>query len=107
MRATSTLSPTADPARVVIKPAGSRLTPAEPSLLERAEALRDAVLKSKLSHPNPWHYTSKARAWVQRAQRVVDDIAAGKDPDTCRQALEALAGEVEGDVDFQEARQLF
>src|SRR5262249_31669228 len=100
MSATSTLSRTPGPIRVVIKSAVSRLTPAEPSL-------RAALLKGTLSRPDPWQHPSRARLWVQRAQGVVDDIATGKDPDACRRGLEALTREVEGDADFQEARQLF
>jgi hypothetical protein len=93
--------------RVVVTPAVPRASATEPSLLKRAEELRDAILRSKLSHPNPWDYTPRVRIWAPRAQQVVDDIAAGKDGDTCRRALEALAAEVEGDADFQEARRLF
>jgi hypothetical protein len=73
-------------------------------LLLRAERLRDAILKSKLSHPDPWSYTAKARAWSQRAQHVVEEIAAGGDTEQHRRALEKLAAEVEGDPDFEEAR---
>ena len=76
---------------------------AQPSLLQRAERLRDDILRSKLSHPDPWTYTPKAHAFGDRAQRIVDDAAAGRDP---RRALDALAAEVEGDRDYQEARRL-
>jgi hypothetical protein len=75
--------------------------------LERAERLRDVVLKSKLCHPDPWRYTPKARAWSQRAQQIVETIAAGGDAAADQRAFEAFAAEVEGDPDFQEARRLF
>ena len=77
---------------------------AEPSPLERAERLRDDIQRSKVTHPDPWSYTAKARPWGERAQRLVDDGAAGRD---VRRAVAALAAEVEGDRDFQEARRLF
>jgi hypothetical protein len=80
---------------------------AEPPLLERAERLRDAILKSKLSHPDPWSYTAKARTWSQRAQRLVEDIATGGDLDAHRHAFDTLEAEVEGDPDFEEARRRF
>ena len=77
---------------------------AEPSPLERAERLRDDIQRSKVTHSDPWSYTAKARAWGERAQRLVDDGAAGRD---VRRAVAALAAEVEGDRDFREARRLF
>lgn len=79
----------------------------EPSLLEQAEGLRDAILKSRLCHPDPWSYTPRTRSWGQEAQHVIDDIAEGKDAETCRRAYEALAAEVGGDPEFQVARRLF
>jgi hypothetical protein len=75
--------------------------------LERVERLRDAVLKSKLCHPDPWSYTPKARAWSQRTQQSVELIATDGDTDAHRRVFEALAAEVEGDLDFQEACRLF
>ena len=92
----------------ITTPVGSsRRDPAEPSLLERAERLRDGVLKSKLCHPDPWRYTPKARAWSQRAQQIVELIATEVDAAGHRRVFEALAAEVEGDLDFQEACRLF
>jgi hypothetical protein len=83
------------------------LPPAEPSLLERAERLRDDLLRSKLTHPDPWGYTGKARAWAERAQTLVEDIAiAGQTPEL-HAMVAKLATEVEEDADFQKARQLF
>jgi hypothetical protein len=73
-------------------------------LLLRAERLRDTILKTKLTHPDPWRYTAKARAWSQRAQHVVEEIAFGGDTEQQRSALEKLTAEVEGDPDFEEAR---
>jgi hypothetical protein len=80
---------------------------AESPVLERAERLRDAILKSKLCHPDPWGYAPKARAWAQRAQEIVDTIATSGDTVAHHRALDAFAAEVEGDSDFQEARRLF
>jgi hypothetical protein len=76
-------------------------------LLPRAERLRDAILKSKLTHPEPWSYTAKARAWSQRAQQILEGIAGGGDVEEQRRAFQALAAEVEGDPDFEEARRQF
>jgi len=98
---------TAVTTRIVAPADASRRAPAEPSLLERAEGLRDAVLKSKLCHPDPWRYTPKARAWAQQAQQIVDRIATDGDAAAHRRALEAMVAEVEADPDFQEARRLF
>ena len=77
---------------------------AQPSPLERAERLRDDIQRSNVTHSDPWSYTAKARAWGERAQRLVDDAAAGRD---VRRAVAALGAEVEGDRDFQAARRLF
>jgi hypothetical protein len=79
----------------------------EPTVLERAERLRDDIFKSKMSHPSPWTYTAKARGWGQRAQQIVEDMAAGRGGDAPRRAFDALTAEVEGDRDYQEARRLF
>jgi hypothetical protein len=83
------------------------LRPSEPSALARAEALRDAILRSKLTAPDPWGYTAKARAWGQRAQQCVDQLARDANAAGARQALDKLTAEVQGDRDFQEARRLF
>jgi hypothetical protein len=80
---------------------------AGPSVLEGAERLRDDVLQSKLSHPDPWTYTPKARGWADRAQALVDRLASGEPETAARQALDALRAEVEADRDFQDARRLF
>jgi hypothetical protein len=106
-RAKALPAPKAPPAA---KPAGTRpvaTRPAEPSLLERAEALRDAIQRSKLTAPDPWAYTAKARGWGVRAQELVDRIARDGATPGARQGLEQLSGEVEGDREFQEARRLF
>jgi hypothetical protein len=101
------------PATVVTAPAlgagatRPALPPAEPTLLERAERLRDDVLRSKLTHPDPWTYTAKARAWGERAQALVEEIAVTDQTPPLHAAVAELAAEVEGDADFQKARQLF
>jgi hypothetical protein len=83
------------------------LPPAEPSLLERAERLRDDLLRSKLTHPDPWSYTAKARAWAERAQTLVQDIAIASQTPELHAMVAKLAAEVENDPDYQKARQLF
>jgi len=100
-------SSTAVTTRIVAAATSSRRAPAEPDWLERAERLRDAVLRSKLCHPDPWRYTPKARGWAARAQQIVDQIATEGDAAAHRRALEALVAEVEGDPDFEDARRLF
>ncbi len=80
---------------------------AEPSLLERAEQLRAAIERSKLTAPDPWTYTARARRWGQRAQQLVEQIAREGDTAALRRRLEALTAELEADRDFQEARRLF
>jgi hypothetical protein len=87
--------------------AGRALPPAEPSLLERAERLRDDLLRSKLTHPDPWSYTAKARAWGERTQALVEEIAVAGQTPALHATVANLAAEVEGDADFQKARQLF
>jgi hypothetical protein len=83
------------------------LPPAEPTLLEQAERLRDDVIRSKLTHPDPWDYTAKARAWGERIQALVQEIAVAGQTPALHAAVGKLAAEVEGDADFQKARQLF
>jgi hypothetical protein len=83
------------------------LLPAEPSLLERAERLRDDLLRSKLTHPDPWSYTAKARVWGEQAQALVEEIAVAGQTPAFHAAITKLEAEVEGDADFQKARQLF
>lgn len=80
---------------------------AGPDLGERAERLRDEILRSKLTHPDPWSYATKARAWGERAQTLVQRIAIGGDAASAKSALEALDAELRRDRDFQEARRLF
>lgn len=81
--------------------------PSGPALGEQAARLRDDILRSKLTHPDPWRYAGKARGWGERAQALVDQTAAGSHGAEARRAFEALAGEIQGDRDFQEARRLF
>jgi hypothetical protein len=83
------------------------LPPAEPTLLEQAERLRDDLMRSKLTHPDPWSYTAKARAWGARTQGLVEEIAVADQTPALHAAVGKLAAEVEGDADFQRARQLF
>jgi hypothetical protein len=88
-------------------PALTALPPAEPTLLERAERLRDDVLRSKLTHPDPWTYTAKARAWGEGIQALVAEIAVAGQTPGLHARFTTLSAEVEGDSDFQRARQLF
>jgi hypothetical protein len=83
------------------------LPPAEPTLLEGAERLRDDILRSKLTHPDPWTYTAKARTWGERIQALVEEIAVAGQTPGLHARFATLAAEVEGDPDFQRARQLF
>ena len=83
------------------------LPPAEPSFVERAERLRDDLLRSKLTHPDPWTYTAKARAWGEQAQALVEEIAIAGQTPALHAAVAKLEAEVEGDADFRKARQLF
>jgi hypothetical protein len=81
--------------------------PAALTLLQRAERLRDDIQRSKLTHPDPWRYTGKARAWAKRAQELVAAIDARGETAAERQAFERFAAEVEADADYLEARRLF
>lgn len=87
--------------------APARREAAPVSLLERAKALRDVIQRSKLTAPDPWRYTPKARAWLGRAEPLLDRISANTETVEMRKAVDALAAEVEGDADFREARRLF
>jgi hypothetical protein len=78
-----------------------------PSLLERAERLRDEVLRSKMTHPDPWRYTTKARSLATRAQGLVDQVARDGASAMSERAVAALAAELAADRDFQEAKALF
>jgi hypothetical protein len=73
------------------------------TVMDRATRLRDAILETKLTAPDPWTYTAKARAWAERAQQMVDRLASGQSAGLERE-LQGLAAEVEGDRDYQEAR---
>jgi hypothetical protein len=70
-------------------------------------ALRDAIQRSKLTAADPWKYTAKARAWGERAQRLMDQFGRDAGSSSARQALDSLRAEVERDQDFQAARRLF
>jgi len=105
-KSTAKVKATAAPKRAV---ATARPAPqlASPTLGEQTEHLRDEIQRSKLTHPNPWAYAAKVRAWGERAQALVEQIAANGDTPAARRTLEALDGEVQGDRDFREARRLF
>jgi len=93
------------PGRRVASPAVAPARRAAPlPLLERGKALRDAIQLSKLTAPDPWSYTGRARTWLGRVERLLDRISAGVETAEMRKAIETLAAEVEGDRDFQEAR---
>jgi hypothetical protein len=88
---------------VIAVPAPAPPAPAGPALLERAERLRDAIEQSKLSAADPWAYTPKARAWRQRAQAIVDEVARRGESAALAGKLETLAAELERDIDYREA----
>ena len=92
--------------RMVALPRSAAVT-AGPGLADLAERLRDDIQRSKLTHPDPWTYAAKARAWGVRAQTLVEEIALKGGTSATRRTLEALDGEVQRDRDFQEARRLF
>ena len=93
------------PGRRAASPAVAPARRAAPlPLLERGKALRDAIQLSKLTAPDPWSYTGRARTWLGRVERLLDRISAGVETAEMRKAIETLAAEVEGDRDFQEAR---
>jgi hypothetical protein len=90
-------------------PATARPAPpsAGPNLGEQAERLRDEILRSKLTHPNPWSYAPKAHAWGERVLILVEEIDAKGETPAARRSLETLDAELRRDRDFQEARRLF
>ncbi len=93
--------------RVAVAPARREVTGGAPSLMERAKALRDAIQRSKLTAADPWAYTPKARAWLARSERLLDQLSANVETAEMRKAVEALAAAVEADRDFREARRFF
>lgn len=102
--------PAARPAKPA-KPAPRATAPApaaaSPTAREQVRSLREAIERSKLTSPDPWGYTAKARGWLQRTDQVFARIEAGADTAGARKTVEALRAEVEGDRDFQAARRLF
>ena len=76
-------------------------------LHERARHLHEEIRRSKLTHPSPWTYAPKARAWDERAQVLVEMIVVQGHTPVAIRTLETLHAEVQGDRDFQEARRLF
>jgi len=108
-RAPATATKAARPAAKAAAPTPARrAAPATASTaLERAESLRDAIQRSKLTASDPWAYTAKARGWEQRAQNLVTSIVRQGDTAAARQALDKLGAEVDGDRDFQQARRMF
>ena len=94
------------PARVQAAPAPASAPrgPVVVTLVARAERLYDDIQRSKITHPDPWTYTTKARGWVKRAEQLVVEASAGRD---VRRDLDGLAAEVERDRDFREAHRLF
>lgn len=104
--------------KATVKPGARRPTPGRRtapaavtahagSPLERAERLRAAIERSKLTAADPWAYTPKARRWGQRAQELVERIARSGPTAALERDLGALTSEVEADRDFQGARRLF
>ena len=81
--------------------------PAAPTWLERAEGLWAQIVRSKLTHPDPWDYTAKARVWAHRAEQIVEDLAMGRNIEGARRALTDLTAELEQDRDFDAARKAF
>ena len=107
--ATTTLKTAAKPtlparAQAAPAPASAPREPVVVTLVARAERLYDDIQRSKITHPDPWTYTTKARGWVKRAEQLVVEASAGRD---VRRDLDGLAAEVERDRDFQEAHRLF
>ena len=82
---------TASPKQAVVtaRPAPQ---PAGQTLGEQAERLRDEIQRSKLTHPDPWAYAAKARAWGERAQALVEQIAVKGDTPATRHTLKTLEG---------------
>jgi hypothetical protein len=87
--------------------APSRPVPAHYSLTDQVERLREEIQRSKLTHPDPWTYGTKARGWGDRVQILVAQVAVEGDSPAVQRTIEALDAEVQGDRDSQEARRLF
>jgi hypothetical protein len=87
--------------------APSRPVPAPLSLMDQVERLREQIHRSKLTHPDPWTYGTKARVWGDRVQILVAQVAVEGDSPAVQRTIEALDAEIQGDRDFQEARRLF
>src|SRR5262249_15432412 len=88
-------------------PAGPATSAHHSGLGERVQHLHEEIRRSKLTHPNPWTYAPKARAWDDRAQVLVEMIVVqGYTPVVVR-TLETLHAEVEADRDFQDAPPVF
>jgi hypothetical protein len=88
-------------------PRGPATSAHHAGLGERVQRLHEEIRRSKLTHPNPWTYAPKARAWDERAQVLVEMIVVQGHTPVVVRTLETLHAEVEGDRDFQEARRLF
>jgi hypothetical protein len=80
---------------------------AGPALHEHARRLRDEIARSKHTHPDPFAYAPKARAWGERVEILVEQIIVRGDIPATRRSLEALDTELQRDRDFQDARRLF
>src|SRR5262245_47464404 len=75
------------PAKAKATAPSARAASAGPGLGERAERLRDEIMRSKLTHPDPWAYAAKARAWGERAQVLVETIVVRGDSPTVLRTL--------------------
>jgi hypothetical protein len=104
---TTAKTKTAPPAKRAAAASRPMPGPAAATLGEHAERLRDEILRSKLTHPDPWRYAAKARPWGERAQVLVELITVRGETAAARSSLEALVAELERDRDFQDARRLF
>ena len=74
------------PAKRPVPSARPAAASAGPALEEQAERLRDDILRSKLTHPDPWRYAPKARGWGERVQVLVVQTVGGETPATAPRA---------------------
>jgi hypothetical protein len=86
------------------QPAATPRSSVESSIADQLKRLRDAIEESKHHHPDPWAYSPKVRQWNERAERLLGTASGGGDATANIEAFQSLATEVEGDLDFREAR---